>query len=138
MVVDTKGDIPVSEVEASGCGVLTGICVVLIELGFLVLFWVLCSVETVLGSERFLTVTVSVVKSFITTSLVAAPSPLAVVIIEVTVGSGGVCMDSLLVVPLGDVPTVDVITSGDDDFVTCIETDAPVVEGAPELNAGVV
>lgn len=44
----------------------------------------------------------------------------------------------MFILPLGDVPTADVITSGGDDFATCIGTDAPVATGAAELNAGMV
>lgn len=88
--------------------------------------------ETSLGSGRSVTVALLVVNSFFVTSLVVASLPLTVVANEANVGSRDVCKDSLLVVPLGDVPAVDCITRFSDVIVTGVGPDvfaAEIVDG---------
>lgn len=101
--------------------------------------WELCNVETAFGSVRFVTVVLGVVNTFFVETLVVASSLLTVVVNEGSVGSGGVCEDWLLIVPLGDVPTVDFSKKFSDfaaaDSVGTVVFAAEIVD---EFNTGVV
>lgn len=117
-----EGNMLVLEGDAFGGRVLTGLSVVLVELWFSVLCWELWNVETAFGSERFVTVAPVLVNSSFITPLVVVPSPVTVVN-ERTVDSGGVFKDSLVVVPLGDIPTTGVITGLGKDVVFGVNSD---------------